>query len=142
VLRKAAVTVLGSLLLMAGAVALLLPGPGLLLLLSGLVVLSREYAWAARHVRPVRERAIAAASAGVATYPRLALSACSALLLITAGVVWWIDPAIPPLGPLGPRLPLGGWETGVSIVASGIVALALLGYSRMKFRGTPPTSEP
>lgn len=133
-LRKAAVTVLGWLLVILGVAALILPGPGLLLLLAGLIVLSAEYEWAERHTHPVRRKAMQAASAGVRTYPRMFLTACSALALIAAGVVAWMDPTIPTLGPIGPRLPLAGWETGVSIVTSGLVALGLFVYSIVKFR--------
>jgi Putative transmembrane protein (PGPGW) len=135
VLRKAAVTVVGWLLLILGAAALVLPGPGLLLMLCGLVVLSRDYAWAARRTSPVRRRAMQAASAGVETYPRIAFSVLSALLLIAVGAVWWMDPSIPTVGPIGPGLPLGGWETGISIILSGFVALGLLVYSLLNFRG-------
>jgi len=137
VLRKAGVTLLGWVLVIAGIAALVLPGPGLLLLLSGLVVLSGEYAWAERRTEPVRAKALQAAHTGVATYPRIALSALSACLVIATGVVWWINPTIPEIGPLGPRLPLGGWTTGSGIVLSGLVALGLLIYSAVKFRGEP-----
>jgi Putative transmembrane protein (PGPGW) len=134
VLRKVGVTALGGLLLVAGAAALLLPGPGLLLLLAGLVVLSSEYRWAARWVAPVRRKAMEATAAGVATYGRLLLSTACALLLAATGVVWWIDPPIPAFGPIGPRLPLGGWEVGLSLIASGLVGLGLLVYSVLRFR--------
>jgi Putative transmembrane protein (PGPGW) len=139
VLRKAGVTVVGWVLVVAGVAALALPGPGLLLLLAGLVVLSGEYAWAERRTEPVRRKALQAARAGVATYPRIGLSALSACLVIAAGVVWWIDPSIPVLGPLGPRLPFGGWASGSGIVLSGLVALGLLVYSAVKFPRAPKT---
>jgi uncharacterized protein (TIGR02611 family) len=139
-LRKAAVTVLGWLLLLVGLAALALPGPGLLLLLSGLVVLSREYAWAERHTERVRRKATEAARAGVATYPRIALSVGSAALVILAGVLWWSDPEIPQVGVLGPRLPFGGWATGSGIVASGCVALGLVIHSLVNYRREQRTS--
>lgn len=134
-LRKTGVTVLGWLLVLVGVAALALPGPGLLLLLAGLVVLSGEYEWAERRVEPVREKAFDVARAGVATYPRILLSALSACLVIAAGVVWWINPRIPTIGPVGPDIPFGGWATGSGIVLSGLVALGLLIYSVVKFRG-------
>jgi hypothetical protein len=136
VLRKVGVTVLGGLLLVAGLAALLLPGPGLLLLLAGLVVLSSEYRWAARWVAPVRRKAMEATAAGVATYGRLVLSTTFGLLLVATGVLWWTNPGIPTWGPVGPRLPLGGWEVGLSLVVSGLVGLGLLVYSVLRFRRT------
>lgn len=134
-LRKTGVTLIGWLLVLFGVAALALPGPGLLLLLAGLVVLSGEYEWAERRIEPVREKAFDVARAGVATYPRIALSALSACLVIVAGVVWWINPRIPQIGPVGPDIPFGGWATGSGIVLSGLVALGLLIYSVVKFRG-------
>ncbi len=133
-IRKVGVTVLGWVLVVAGIAALALPGPGLLLLLAGLVVLSGEYEWAERRTDPVREKAIAAARMGVATWPRIVLSALSACLVIATGVFWWVNPRIPQIGPVGPELPFGGRATGSGIVLSGLVALGLLIYSAVKFR--------
>lgn len=133
-LRKTAITVLGWFLVLLGLAALLLPGPGLLLLLLGLVVLSQEYDWAERRVEPVKEKAFDVAKQGVSTYPRIALSALGACAVIAVGVVWGVDPSIPRVGPLGPQLPFGGWATGFSIIASGVIAMALLIYSIQRFR--------
>ena len=73
--RKTGVTVLGWVLVLLGLAALILPGPGLLLLLLGLVVLSQEYEWAERRVEPVKNKAFDVARQGVSTYPRIVLSA-------------------------------------------------------------------
>ena len=89
-LRKTLLTVLGWVLVLAGVAALVLPGPGLLLLLAGLVVLSQEYEWAERRVEPVKEKAFEVAKAGVSTVPRIVMSALGALCVIAAGVVWWM----------------------------------------------------
>ena len=74
-LRKTGITILGWILLLLGVAALILPGPGLLLLLLGLVVLSQEYEWAERRVEPVKEKAFDVARQGVSTYPRILLAA-------------------------------------------------------------------
>ena len=134
-MRKTWVTLVGWLLVLVGLAALILPGPGLLLLLAGLVVLSQEYEWAERRVGPVKDKAFDVARSGVATYPRIAMSALGAGVVIAIGVVLGLNPEIPEIGPFGPRLPLGGWATGSSIVASGLVALGLLLYSIKRFRG-------
>jgi len=133
-LRKTGVTVLGWILVLLGLAALVLPGPGLLLLLAGLIVLSQEYDWAERRVEPLKEKAFDVARQGVSTYPRIVLSALSACALIAAGVLWGIDPPIPTAGPVGPNLPFGGWTTGSSIILSGLIALGLLAYSIKRFR--------
>lgn len=141
-IRKAAITVLGWILVLGGLAALVLPGPGLLLLLVGLVVLSQEYEWAERRVDPVKDKAFEVARQGVSTYPRIALSALGALTLVAIGVLWGLDPPIPVVGPIGPRLPVGGWATGSSIIASGLIALGLLVYSLKRFRPESGPAEP
>jgi uncharacterized protein (TIGR02611 family) len=132
--RKTGVTVLGWVLVLLGLAALVLPGPGLLLLLAGLIVLSQEYEWAERRVEPVKKKAFDVARQGVSTYPRIFMSALCALALIAIGVEWGINPRIPSTGPVGPRLPFAGWATGSSIIVSGLVALGLLVYSIKRFR--------
>lgn len=129
------ITVAGWVLVVAGVAALVLPGPGLLLLLAGLVVLSQRYEWAERRVEPVKAKAFAVAKAGVTSVPRILLSSIGAAALIAAGVVCWVDPRIPEIGPIGPDLPLGGWTTGLGVIVSGIVAAALLAYSVRRWRG-------
>jgi uncharacterized protein (TIGR02611 family) len=128
-MRKTGVTILGWVLLIVGLAAIPLPGPGVLITVAGLVVLSQEYEWAERRVEPVKKRAIEGAKSGVSSYPRIALSAVSACVVIGVGLWWSSDPDIPEIGPIGPDLPLGGWATGSGIVLSGLVALALLVYS-------------
>lgn len=126
--------VLGWALVLLGLVALILPGPGLLLLLAGLVLLSQEYDWAARRVEPVRKKAFEVARSGVSSRWRIATSALGSLTLVAVGVVWWLDPRIPEIGPVGPELPLGGWTTGSGIVISGLAAFGLVAYSVKRFR--------
>ena len=58
--RRILVTAAGVLLLAAGVVMLVFPGPGLLGLFLGLVVLATEYAWARRLVEPIRRKVSAA----------------------------------------------------------------------------------
>lgn len=119
-MRTIARTIFGWALVVLGTAALVLPGPGLLLLLAGLVMLSQEYAWAARRVEPVRSKAFDVARASVSSYWRIAASVLGAVTLIAIGIVWWLDPRIPEIGPVGPGLPLGGWTTGSGIVISGL----------------------
>lgn len=51
-----AVSVVGSLLIAAGAVMLVTPGPGLLAIVAGLAVWSREFRWAHRLLARARDR--------------------------------------------------------------------------------------
>lgn len=132
--RKVAVTILGWVLVCGGIAALVLPGPGLLLLLAGLAVLASEYAWAARRVDPVRRKAFEAAEFSVNAWWRVALTALGGLWLVGLGVLWGMDPEIPRFWIVGPRLPAGGWGTGTSLVLSGFIVWALMVYSIRRFR--------
>jgi tellurite resistance protein TerC len=55
--RRTAVALIGSTLLVIGAIFLLTPGPGLLVLSAGLGVLALEFAWARRWLRRVKASA-------------------------------------------------------------------------------------
>lgn len=56
VLRRMARMTVGFLLVLAGLVMWVLPGPGLLTIAAGLLVLSRDFPWAARLLERVRAR--------------------------------------------------------------------------------------
>lgn len=127
--------ILGWLLLAAGVAALILPGPGLLLLALGLYVLAQNYRWADRLLDPVKRAAFKGAADAVKTWPRIILSSLGALALIAVGVLWCIRPAAPTWWPLADKWWLfGGWTTGAFLIVSGMVALGLLGWSMKKFR--------
>ncbi len=134
-LRRTGIEVLGWLLVLVGAVALVLPGPGLLTLTAGLVVLSLRYSWAKRLLVPIKKQAVLLARRGVQTWPRIALSALGGLSLIVIGLVWGIRPPPPVWWPLGEWwwLP-GGWNTGITLMVSGLLAIGLIVYSFRKFR--------
>ena len=132
--RRLVLETLGWLLVVLGIAALFLPGPGLLMLLAGLAVLSQQYEWAERRVDPVAAKAFEVAKQGVSTWPRIIASAIGALCVIAVGVVFWIAPEIPEFWILGPEWPLGGWPTGSSIIISGFIALGLLIYSVIRWR--------
>ncbi len=126
---------IGWVLVVAGVAALVLPGPGLLGIFAGLLLLSQQYEWAERRLEPVKERAQKAAAESVETWPRIIASSCAALVLIGAGVVWIVQPPAPDWWPLPDGWWLvGGWATGVTQVASGLIALAMIGYSFARFR--------
>jgi uncharacterized protein (TIGR02611 family) len=54
--RRGGVFLVGTALLVAGAAMLVLPGPGIAVILLGLVVLSAEFQWARRVLDWFRER--------------------------------------------------------------------------------------
>ena len=136
--KRVLLEVLGWLLLLAGIAAILLPGPGLLLMAAGLAVLSQQYTWAERLLDPVLLRALRAAAEGVETWPRIVMSTIFALGLGAFGALWIVEPAAPSWWPIDDRWWLvGGIWTGVTLVFSCVLALALLVYSYRRFHGKP-----
>jgi uncharacterized protein (TIGR02611 family) len=136
--RRVTLEVVGWLLVVAGIAALVLPGPGLLMLFGGLAVLSQQYEWAERRLDPVKYRALKGAAESVETPLRIVLSASGAVLLVAAGVLWMIKPDVPSWWTLADSLWLpGGLATGITQIVSGLVALALIVYSYRRFHGKP-----
>jgi hypothetical protein len=125
----------GWLLVLVGLAALVLPGPGLLALFSGMAILATQYEWAERHLEPLEKMAIRAAKASVRTWPHILLSAFGALLLVGFGIFWGLGTTAPWWWPVDDEWWLmGGWKIGSSLIGSGIIALALLAYSYVRFR--------
>ena len=124
--KRIAVLVAGGAVLLVGVALLVLPGPGLLLVLAGLLILANEFPAVEKYVDPVQDRAMKAAEDSVSSPLRITGSVLAGLALIAAGVVWG----------LVPDLPLSGWATGSSLMLSGVVLLSLLAYSyrRMQVR--------
>ena len=58
--RRIAISVAGFGLIAIGIVLLVIPGPGLLLIIAGLAVLAGEYVWAQRALNYARRKAAAA----------------------------------------------------------------------------------
>jgi Putative transmembrane protein (PGPGW) len=117
-------TVVGGMLVLVGVVLLVLPGPGLLVVLAGLLLLSSAFPRLERYVHPVRARAAKAAEDSVSSWWRIAGSVLTGAALIGAGLVW----------ALVPGLPFGGWHTGSSIIVSGLILFAVLIYTGVQVR--------
>ncbi|GGT38489.1 PGPGW domain-containing protein [Streptomyces althioticus] len=118
-IRRGVALAAGSLLLLVGVALLVLPGPGLLLVLAGLLVLADQFPAVARYVDPVRRRAMTAARESVSTPLRITSSCLAAAALLAAGLFWGVMP----------DLPFGGWPTGAGLILSSVVLVALLVYS-------------
>ncbi len=141
--RRTGIEVVGWTLVVLGVAALVLPGPGLLMLAAGLAVLSQQYHWARRYLTPLKQNAYHAAALGVKTIPRIAVSCASALVIMSLGVVWILQPGVPAWWFLADRWWLfGGAGTGISLIVSSIIALVLIVYSVRRFRGRPIPARP
>jgi uncharacterized protein (TIGR02611 family) len=134
--KRIALEILGWVLVVVGIAALILPGPGLLALAAGLAILSQQYEWAEKRVRPVERQAKKTAAESVQSWGRITLSLLLVAWLVGIGVVWLLQPDSPEWWPLEDKWWLfGGWPTGVTLVASGLIALAMIVYSIKAYRG-------
>ncbi|MFB6549971.1 PGPGW domain-containing protein [Streptomyces sp. NPDC056405] len=133
-IRRAALGALGAVLVVIGIALLVLPGPGLLLVFAGVVLLSRAVPALDRFVAPVRGQAMRAAEESVSSPWRIAGSVLVGLFLVGSGVVWG----------LVPQVPYSGWATGVSLIISGFILLGLLVWSHRRVQAarhrSPSTS--
>jgi hypothetical protein len=136
--KRVVLETVGWLLVVAGIAALVLPGPGLLMLFGGMAVLSQQYEWAERWLDPVKYRALRGAAESVETWPRIVLSTLAAVGLLGCGVLWIWSPPAPSWWPLSEAwwLP-GGLAVAVTQIVSALIALALIVYSYRRFHGQP-----
>lgn len=142
-IRRTVIEVVGWTFVVLGIAALVLPGPGLLMLAAGLAVLSQQYHWARRYLRPLKANANHAAALGVKTIPRIVGSCLSALMIMSLGVLWILQPAPPAWWFLETGWWLfGGAGTGISLIVSSVIALVLIVYSVRRFRGRPIPPRP
>lgn len=135
--QRVGVEIIGWTLIPVGIVLMPLPGPGLLIVVSGVALLSRRYVWAQKLLDPLEKRAIDAAKYGVATWPRIVTGFLGGVWLTVLGFVWWNSPEIPEFSILsvgfGPQLPAHGWATALGLWASALAAWGLLAYSVVRW---------
>jgi len=91
--------VTGSVVLAAGLVMLVTPGPAFVLIPIGLAMLSMEFVWAERLlVKSLEQAAVAQEKAAQTTRTQRILAAIATLLAIAAAVLavlWWDVPLLP-----------------------------------------------
>lgn len=124
-------------LLVVGVALVPLPGPGALVVVAGLRVLAPRHAWAARWYEPAQARALTAVRAGVATWPRVALTSLGPAWLVALSLAYTWDLRVPPVEVagrrLGPELPFAGVATTVGLWSSAIVVASLVVVSAVRW---------
>lgn len=124
--------------MVAGIVLLPLPGPGTLIIVAGLRILVPYYRWVAVSYDRIRDEAMAAARAGVATWPRIAASTAGILWLAALSGMYAANIAIPQMSfigvTIGPSLPFQSTAVVVGLFLSSIAAAAVTIYSIARFR--------
>jgi TRAP-type C4-dicarboxylate transport system permease small subunit len=111
--RRVLVTVAGVVVLGFGIALLVLPGPGVLVIALGFLILSLEYEWARRRYESARQTAVALADQAVGRPWSTVLSIAASLALICAGIVWGA----------ASEVPFSSWRTGGSVIFGGLAAL-------------------
>ena len=130
-LRRIAVTVVGTVILVVGVVLLVAPGPGLLVIVLALMVFAVEYQWARRHLTAVRARARSAADKAAASRVATASAVLFGIGAIgLGGVLIFTD-----------MLPLSGWGSGASVALGGLTVLATTAYSVRELRHAEKADE-
>jgi uncharacterized protein (TIGR02611 family) len=118
-LRRIAVTIVGTVILVVGVVLLVAPGPGLLVILLALLVFAVEYEWARRRLAAVQARARSAADKAAASRTATAAAILFGIGAIGLGAVLIFTDL----------LPLSGVGTGVGVALGGLTVLATSAYS-------------
>lgn len=123
-LKRSAITILGVGLLVVGVVLMVLPGPGILLIVGGLAVLATEYVWAQRLLKRARASAEQVQEAAVASPVRTAGSVVFALGMVAVGIAMLVVPDVS--WPVYDALLDGVWQrvTGSILVIMGLVLCA------------------
>ena len=84
--KRFAVTIVGVALLVLGAAMMVLPGPGILVIVGGLALLATEYVWARKMLKTARAKAEEVQEAAVASPVRTAGTLLFGVLLLGLGL--------------------------------------------------------
>src|SRR5688572_9606042 len=135
--RRIALESLGWLLVVTGIAALVLPGPGLLMIFAGMAILSQQYHWAEKRLEPVKKRALGAAEESVETWPRIVFEVICGLAVIAFGFFWGLGPDAPGWWPVDDKWwRFGGWGPATTLIVSGLIGIGLIIYSFRRFRSS------
>jgi hypothetical protein len=133
--KRYAIGAAGFIVVGIGVVLMPLPGPGVLIVLLGVLILATQFEWAERRVEQVRGAALRGATDSVKSWPRILLSVLGVAWLIGFGVLWGVHPPAPSWWPIDEKWWLyGGWGPGATLIFSGTAAAVVLVYSYLNFR--------
>ena len=88
--KRFAVTILGGALLLLGLAMMVLPGPGILVIVAGLAVLATEYVWAQRLLKRAKSQAEKVQEAAVASPARTGMTVLFGLVLLGLGIAMMV----------------------------------------------------
>ncbi len=124
--------------MVVGVVLMPLPGPGTLIVVAGLRILVPYHRWAAASYDRVRDRAVTAARAGVATRLRVAASVAGVGWVAVLTAAYAVDVQVPHASALGltvgPSLPFHSTATTVGLLVSALASAGATAYSIVRLR--------
>ncbi len=123
-MKKVVVGLLGGALLLAGIALLVLPGPGFLVILAGLVILATQFDWAKKRVDFAKDKAQQGIDELGKSRWRTAFAVLSAVGLAAVGI----------LSIAGVDVPYINLISAVLLILSGIFLLGTIIYARMQFK--------
>jgi uncharacterized protein (TIGR02611 family) len=130
-LRRIAITVVGTILLTVGVVLLVAPGPGIVVIALALAVFAIEYEWARRRLIQARQLARSAAEQTATNQVTRASAVLFGVGTIgLGGVLIFTD-----------ILPFSGIGTGVCVALAGMITLATTAYSIAGLRRAQSASQ-
>ena len=130
-LRRIAVTVVGTVILVVRVVLLVAPGPGLVVIALALAVFAIEYQWARRNLAAVQERARSAA-----------LKAAASRVATASAVLFGIGAiGLGALLACTDLLPFSGVGTGVGAAVGGLTVLLTTAYGVRELRKAKKAEE-
>ena len=136
-LKRIVVTIVGVALLGVGIALMVLPGPGILVIVAGLAVLATEYTWAQRLLKKAKIKAEQAQHAAVSSPVRTAGTFVFAAILVGLGVAMVVidDLAWPVADDLIAKV--WGPVTGYVFVVTGLLLAGTTYYTLRTARRDP-----
>jgi uncharacterized protein (TIGR02611 family) len=113
--KKSAVTILGVALLVVGLAMMVLPGPGILVIVAGLAVLATEYVWARSLLNRAKDQAEKVQEAAVASRWRTASTVVFAPAMLGLGIAMLVANDV--------DLPFWGGVTGSVLLVTALILL-------------------
>ena len=131
VAKRFAATLLGGALLLLGLAMMVLPGPGILVIVAGLAVLATEYVWAQRLLKRAKSQAEKVQEAAVASPARTGMTVVFGLVLLGVGLAMIAKPDV--------DLPAWGPVTGGIIAVTALILLTTTYLTYRAARGEDTT---
>lgn len=122
--RKVVLTVVGGTVTLIGIAMMVLPGPGLIVIVVGLWILAQEFDWAERHLDKIQDRAMEAVQASGASMFKTAVAVLGATAMIVGGLLFGLNE----------DWPFSSWSTAITIMVSGVIAAGTAIWARMDAR--------